>query len=83
MIVTKTIEADPEHISEAVAAAVSALGSGSLAHRDGLWTGADALNPDAVAVFAKERPEFDPLTYVRSPEAIHEVADIPEAMLNA
>ena len=88
VIETKTIEADPENFSEAVAAAVSALETGeivALPTETVYGLGANAFDADAVAkVFAaKERPSFDPLiVHVGSREAIHEVADIPEDMLS-
>ena len=81
------VVADPENISEAVATAVAALNAGevvALPTETVYGLAADALNPDAVAkVFAaKQRPSFNPLiVHVRSREAIHEVADIPEEML--
>lgn len=84
---TKTIEADPENLGEAVAAAVAVLQAGevvALPTETVYGLAADATNPDAVAkVFAvKERPSFDPLiVHVHSKEAIHDVADIPEEML--
>jgi len=84
---TKTIEADPENMSQAVVAAVAALNEGevvALPTETVYGLGADAFNPDAVAkIFeVKERPSFNPLiVHVWSREAIHEVANIPEEML--
>lgn len=83
---TEIIQADPEDMSAAVAAAVSLLSAGEIV---GLPTetvyglGADALNPEAVAkIFAaKGRPSTDPLIiHVHSREALFEVAEVSEEL---
>lgn len=83
---TEIIQADPEDMSAAVAAAVSLLSAGEVV---GLPTetvyglGADALNPEAVAkIFAaKGRPSTDPLiVHVHSREAIFDVAEVSDEL---